>query len=403
MSRKLYIIGAGPGERGFLTQRALQALGSCEKVYSTAGRYVTLFPDMAGTIVECPISDIPAAIAASEEAVLGLLVSGDTGFFSITASLLKSLEKVIDTEVICGISSLQYFCAKAGISYENIKVASLHGREGSILGAAAYNHRVFVLTGGANKADGICRELAEAGMLHINAVVGENLSMENERIVTGSVRELAEGTYADLSVLLLENADYVKCYLPLYDRDFLRGEVPMTKEEIRAVALAKLAVEPGDIVYDVGAGTGSVAIEMARKACEGRVFAIEKNADALELLNKNRKRLGAYNVTIVPGTAPQAFSGLPCPTKAFIGGSGGNMEQIIESLRLMNPDIGIVANTVTLEGLNACVNSLERNKLNAEIVCINSAVARKTGNYHMMSANNPVYIISGRGHKREGL
>lgn len=396
MSRKLYIIGAGPGDMGFLTQRALQVLESCDKVYSTAGRYVTSLSDLSQNIVECAMAEIPAAIAASKDTVLGLLVSGDTGFFSVTASLLKSLEGIIETEVVCGISSLQYFCAKTGISYENMKVVSLHGREGSILGAAAYNHRVFVLTGGAHKADSILKELAEAGMSHIKAYVGEKLSMEGGRIVAGSVGELAEGTYDELSVLLLENPDFVKCSLPLCDRDFVRGEVPMTKEEIRAVALAKLAVQPGDLVYDVGAGTGSVAIEMARRACDGRVFAIEKNAAALELINENRKRLGAYNVTIVPGTAPDAFTGLPVPNKAFIGGSSGNMEQIIEGLRVKNPHIDIVANTITLEGLNACINSFESSGFNTEIVCINSAAAKKTGKYHMMSANNPVYIISGR-------
>ena len=396
MKKKLYIIGAGPGAQELLTQRALQVLKNCDRIYSTTHRHKTILSGITANIEECRIQEIPSVLEASDDVSVGLLVSGDTGFFSVAGSLQQRLEGVADMEVICGISSLQYFCAKAGVSYEDIKAVSLHGRQGSIAGAISYNRKVFVLTGGDNKAQLICKSLMEAGLSHIKAVVGENLSMENERIVKGTVKELAGNTFEDLSVLLLENPDFINCHIPLYDRDFVRGEVPMTKEEIRAVTLSKLAVEPDDIVYDIGAGTGSVAIEMARKAHNGRVFAIEKNTAALELINKNREKLGAFNVTVVPGTAPDVFTGLPCPNKVFIGGSSGNMDQIVRELRTKNPRVEIAANAITLESLNDAVSTFEKHGLATAIVCINSAVAKKTGNYHMMNANNPVYIISGK-------
>lgn len=396
MKKKLYIIGSGPGARELLTERALQVLKSCDRIYSTTHRHKTILSGVAVNIQECRIQEIPSVLEVSDGTNIGLLVSGDTGFFSIAGSLQQRLEDVADMEIVCGISSLQYFCAKTGISYENIKAVSLHGRQSSIAGAISYNQKVFVLTGGNNKAHLICKNLVEAGMSHIRAAVGENLSMENERIVTGTVKELAGNTFEDLSVLLLENPDFINCHIPLYDRDFIRGEVPMTKEEIRAVTLSKLAVEPDDVVYDIGAGTGSVAIEMARKAYNGSVFAIEKNDTALGLINKNREKLGAFNVTVVPGTAPDVFNELPWPNKAFIGGSSGNMDQIVRELRIKNPEVAIVANAITLESLNDAISTFEKYGLAADIVCINSAVAKKAGNYHMMSANNPVYIISGK-------
>lgn len=393
MKKKLYIIGAGTGSEDFLTQRALKLMKTCDVIYSTAHRFLS---GSKRKVIECSVTEMPQLIETSRGQNIALLVSGDTGFFSIAGSLSEKLENTVDIEVVCGISSLQYFCSKTGNSYENIKVVSLHGREKSILGLISYNPKVFVLTGGENKAHSICKSLSDHGLTEIKAVVGENLSMPEERIVMGTVEELAGYTFGNLAVMLLENPDYVNCHIPLVDEDFQRGEVPMTKEEVRAVTLAKLAIEPCDTVYDIGAGTGSVAIEMARRAFDGSVYAIEKNPEALELISKNRVKLGAYNVKVVSGTAPDIFEGLPVPDKAFIGGSSGNMADIVRHLTEVNPGIHIVANAITLESLNAAINSFEENGFDAEVVCINSSVSKKVGGYHMMNANNPVYIITGK-------
>lgn len=393
MKKKLYIIGAGTGSKEFLTHRALKLMKTCDVIYSTAHRFLS---DSKRKVIECSVTEMPKLIETSTGQNIALLVSGDTGFFSIAGSLSEKLENTVDIEVVCGISSLQYFCSKTGNSYENIKVVSLHGREKSILGLISYNPKVFVLTGGENKAHSICKSLSEHGLTEIKAIVGENLSMPEERIVMGTVEELAGYTFGNLAVMLLENPDYVNYHIPLVDEDFQRGEVPMTKEEVRAVTLAKLAIEPCDTVFDIGAGTGSVAIEMARRAFDGRVYAIEKNPEALELISKNRVKLGAYNVKVVSGTAPDIFEGLPVPDKAFIGGSSGNMADIVRHLTEVNPGIHIVANVITLESLNAAINSFEENGFDAEVVCINSSVSKKVGGYHMMNANNPVYIITGK-------
>ncbi len=394
--KKLYIIGAGTGAEDFLTQRALKLIKSCDVVLSTSGRLSALLAGVREDIKEYAVSEIAGKILAAKGLNIGLLVSGDTGFFSITGRLAQKLEGAMDIEIVCGISSLQYFCARTGTGYENIKIVSLHGRENNILGAVAYNPVVFALTGGTSKAHTICRELAESGLPEIKATVGEKLSMPDERIVRGTVRELSQYIFDDLAVLLLENPGCANPYLPLRDRDFERGEVPMTKEEIRAVTLSKLAIMPSDTVYDIGAGTGSVAIEMARKAFEGCVYAIERKEEAIELIRKNREKLGAYNVTVVSGTAPNALEGLPRPDKAFIGGSSGNMGEIVGRLLEMNPQVHIAANAITIESLNEAVASFEENGLDTDIVCINSAVAKKAGRYHMMNANNPVYIVSGQ-------
>ena len=344
MRKKLYIIGAGTGGKEFLTEKGLQLTKSCDVVYSSCKRLSQQLSTVREDIIESSVIQMQQEILKCESEFIGVLVSGDTGFFSIAGALVQKLLECCDIEVICGISSLQYFCSKLGISYENMKIVSLHGREKSVLGAVSYNPKVFVLTGGNKKAHNVCSELADKGLGEIRVTAGENLSMPNERIVKGSAIELSEYTFDDLTVLLFENDCFVNSYLPLYDVDFLRGEVPMTKEEVRFVTLSKLAIEPCDIVYDIGAGTGSVAIEMARRAYDGSVYAIEQKEEGVALINSNRHRLGGYNVTVIHGNAPEAFINLPRPDKAFIGGSSGNMDEIVDLLLEKNPNITLAAN-----------------------------------------------------------
>ncbi|MDF2984651.1 MAG: precorrin-6y C5,15-methyltransferase (decarboxylating), CbiE subunit,precorrin-6Y [Eubacterium sp.] len=395
MNKNLYIIGAGTGSEDYLTQKAIKLIKVCDTVFSTTKRLSALFAPLRGDISEYPVDKISEIIEMSQAKNIALLVSGDTGFFSITGTVIQRLPVGINVEIVSGISCLTYFCSKIGCSYENIKVISLHGRENSLLGAISYNPAVFVLTGGSNKAHIVCKNLMDNDMGEIKAIAGENLSMPQERIVEGTVKELSQNIFEDLTVLFFKNPDFLNYYLPLCDSDFVRGKVPMTKEEVRAVTLAKLAVEPEDIVYDIGAGTGSVAISMARRAFDGCVYAVEQKGEAVELIKENRKRLGAGNVVAVHGSAPQVLAGLPRPDKAFIGGTSGNMTEIVRVLLERNPRIRLAANAVTLESLSEAVNSFENHGLETEVTCINASYSRKVGGYHMMTANNPVYIILG--------
>jgi precorrin-6Y C5,15-methyltransferase (decarboxylating) len=395
MKKKLYIIGAGTGTAEFLTEKGLKLIKSCNVVYSNSKRLSQQFFNIRNDIIESSVSEIQQEIMECKSESIGVLVSGDTGFFSITKILSNSLSSYCEVDVICGISSLQYFCSKIRISYENLKTISLHGRDNTILGAVSYNQYVFVLTGGNNKANLICRSLVDNGLGFVKVTAGENLSMSNENIIKGSPEELSKYSFDDLTVLIIENKNFVRHYLPLKDDDFFRGDVPMTKEEVRCVTLSKLAVEPCDVVYDIGAGTGSVAIEMARKAYDGCVYAIEQNEEGISLINKNRERLGGYNVTVIHGKAPEALEMLPKPDKAFIGGSSGKMGDIVDLLIDKNPKIRLVVNAITLETLSDTVSVFEKYRLRTDVVCMNVANSIKVGGYHMMNANNPVYIITG--------
>lgn len=392
MKKEVYIIGAGPGKTSELTQVALGFIKNCSEVYSFE-RIASLNLALRADIVVCTYSEIIDRVNESKAESIAVLVSGDIGFFSIAKAFTSKLNSNCSIQTVCGISSMQYFCSKIGISYEHINVVSLHGRNKSILGNVSYNRYVFVLTDGVNTADKICKGLCENMLSDVQVCVGEYLSMDNERIVEGTAYEIAQLDFDDLAVLLIENQSYTDRNIPLFDEDFIRHEAPMTKEEIRWSSVNNLKLKGEDIVFDIGAGTGSVAIEMARKAYEGIVYAIEKNKNSFELLKENIVKLKAFNVIPILGEASEEIKKLPIPDKVFIGGSGGNLKEIIKYLYSINPNIRMVVNAITLETLAIATEVFKEISFKTRTVCINSAKNRTVGNYNMMIANNPVYII----------
>lgn len=172
----------------------------------------------------------------------------------------------------------------------------------------------------------------------------------------------------------------------------------MTKEEVRWVAVSKLAVQPRDTVWDIGAGTGAVTLELARKASDGMVYAVERNAQALALLEENRVRLGGYNVRIVSGQAPAALADLPAPDCVFVGGSGGSMRDILAAAREKNSSVRVAVTAIALETLHAARQALGAlGFAEIETVQLGAARGRQVGDYTMMTANNPVFLLTGRG------
>lgn len=178
------------------------------------------------------------------------------------------------------------------------------------------------------------------------------------------------------------------------DELFIRGDVPMTKSEVRAVALSKLELKRDSVIYDIGAGTGSVSVEAALFADRGMVYAVEQKKEAVDLIIKNKEKFGIKNIETVYGRAPEALDSLETATHAFIGGTSGEMSEIIKILLDKNPKIRIVITVIALESLNLAVSCLKGLSIDGEIVTVQTARARLVAGYHMMQGQNPVFIIS---------
>lgn len=349
-----------------------------------------------------------AAVKPQEllDAILGrrdgcvVVYSGDAGFYSGARGLLPLLrEHNIPARVLPGISSVQLLSARLGRPWQDWELVSAHGTECNAAAAVSKGKPAFFLTGGTLGPGEICQRLTSAGLGSLKVTVGENLSYPDEKITCGTAEELAGQAFPSLSVLLAEAAPRLERRCPgLPDEAFLRGTAPMTKQEVRAAALSKLAVGPSDVLWDVGAGTGSVSVELALAAPEGQVFAVECEQDACALIRDNRQKFSAWNLQIVEGRAPQALADLPAPDAVFVGGTKGGMEEIIDLALAKNKNARVCVSAIAVETLSAAVAALTKHGLEANVTQIAVSRTRPAGKLHLLMANNPTFLIMGERH-----
>ena len=401
--KEITLIGIGPGNKEMLTLEAQKALEKCDAVIGAASVIEALkikksaFDEYDPAKVHEVLESHPSIRNAA------IVFRGDTGFFSGATKMIKELEGE-EIKVIPGISSLSALSAKLGVNWDDAAWISLHGCDGNFINAVEKNKKVFLLTGGENTPSAVFRRLNEYGLGDLSCTVGERLSYPDENVTRGSAAELSACTFDPLSVVLVENPEAAEaiCF-GIDDSEFVRGDVPMTKAEVRAISLAKLALSADSVVWDIGAGTGSVSVECALAAYKGQVFAIEKESDAVELIKHNKLKFKADNIIIVQGCAPEAASKLPVPTHAFIGGSGGNLHDIIEMLLDKNPDVRIVMNTVTLESqAEAFACAKEYGFTDFEALSVNISRTKKAGSYNLMAAQNPVTVFVMQRRRADG-
>lgn len=391
---KIYIIGVGLGNPDTMTIGAKKAIEESQALLG-APRLLEGWPGKRCIPAIAP-EKLVEALEALEADSAAVLFSGDVGFYSGAKKLYPLLSRH-EVVTIPGVSSVQYLCAKCRLPWEDVRLISAHGRTHNALGEIRSHPWSFVLTGGAYRAEELCRELTQEGLGAAEVIVGENLSYPRERIVRGTAEILSREHFDSLASVLVHNSHPLEGAAYLEDGDFLRGKVPMTKEEIRCLALGKLGIRPEDTVWDVGAGTGSVSVACALAANRGRVFAVERNPAAVALLEENRRSFQCSNLTIVEGLAPEALTELPAPHRVFLGGTAGQMEAILKAALEKNPRVRVVATAVTLETIAEAMGAFDRLGLSPQAVQVSVTRVRQVGAYHMPEPLNPVWIVSGEG------
>lgn len=334
-----------------------------------------------------------------------ILFSGDSGFCSGTKSLYQVLQQAVEEErlsasvhILPGISSVSYMAAKTGESYEDAEVLSMHGKQlFQLVRRIQSSKKLYLLVSGVEDVQRLGQLLLDAGLSDCEITTGYQLSYKEENIIKRTPKECTELKDEGLYICLIKNPNPIGIRVtPGYpDGEFLRAKVPMTKEEVREVSLCKLRLKQESVCVDIGSGTGSIAVEMACLSPKIQVYALEQKEEAVALIQQNKEKFLVDNLYIIHGKAPDGLEQVPKATHAFIGGSGGNLRQILQALYEKNPKMRVVLNAISLETISEIQNIFaDVPCCQQEIVQLQVSRSREVGSYHLMQAENPIWICA---------
>ena len=396
---ELYVLGIGP--RG-LDEAAKEIVGSCDVVIASKRQMDRVEIEELRLKSFFSISPLNGALdfirANIGRKKMVVLAGGDPLFFGIGRRLLKEFGKE-HVRFIPAVSSMQLAFAKIKEPWDDVFFISVHGRDvGEIVAQVDKHERVCIFTDNRNTPDRIAKILLEAG-LDYNVFICENLGMEGEGISEGGLRAISKEAYSDLNLMILikpMQADHPDPVFGLSESEISHTRGLITKDEVRAVTLHKLRIPHEGILWDIGSGSGSVAIEAARINPGLKVYAVEKEEGHISKVRENKKRYSAHNIEIVHGEAPEALSDLPKPDRVFIGGSGGRLEGILRKVcRNLKEDGRVVINAATIDTLTIGMKLLDAVGFTLDVVEISVARTKRLKGREHLSALNPVFIIVG--------
>ena len=391
---RVRLIGAGCSSLQF-TQEETQAVKEAQLIIG-APRVLDSLPECkAEKLALYKPDEICSALLRRMPGEACVALSGDSGFYSGARGLVPILrENGISFEILPGISSVQTLSARLGESWQDWRLCSAHGVFCDPVAEIMSGRRCFFLCGGESSPSRICSELTLAGLGALGVFVGERLACSDEKILRGTAAEFAGQEFAALSVLLTDAAPVAPAAAPgIPDEEFMRGSVPMTKREVRAVIASMLRLKSSDICWDIGAGTGSVSVELALHS--RGVWSLERDPEALKLINLNREKFRAWNMRIIKADAPDGLSGLPAPDAVFIGGSGGKLGAIVDAVFAANSGARVCISAISLETLSSACGILRRHGCAAEVTQLAVSRARPAGEHNLLVAQNPVFLIAG--------
>jgi len=405
-TKNINLVGIGLGNPNLLTKAAISALERSSVIIG-AKRIVDSvkedFPDKK-YFTEYNTEKIIEIIRENTDSETAVVFSGDISLFSGSLKLFDKLKYLVEEKdfkdcninTYPGISSLSYLCAKSNTDISKVKILSFHGKEELLYHNIDSNEFTFIITSKGEGVKEICRKLISFGFFELDIILGENLSYDNERITIGTASDLLCMDISDLNCMMISNPDADKSIgFGLSDEVFARDKVPITKSEVRAIIMSKLDIHPDSICYDIGAGSGSVTIEMSRLAYEGKVYAIEKNPLAVELIKKNIHNFSAENIELIHAKAPDGLDNILDADKIFIGGSAGELISMMEMIFTSKKNPTIVISAITMETIAQITDIVKLAKekgYDTEITAVNVSKSKEVGPYNMMTAQNMVFI-----------
>ena len=408
---QIILAGVGMGNPNCLTKEVEKAIEEAD-ILLGAGRMIAAYqPKIEKKPYYTPEQIVPYLEGLSnvtgsrKDRKIVILFSGDTGFYSGCQKLYDALLREVNdgrlhtsVTVMPGISSVAYLAACMGENYQDADICSMHGKElPNLEKKIRMGKQIFLLMSGLKDIHKLGKLLLDAGLIECTVVVGYQLSYPEQLIMELKPEECMKLQEDGLYTCCIKNPKPERKMLThgKADGEFIRDNVPMTKEEVREVSICKLKLYEGAVVYDIGSGTGSIAVEIAGLSDEIKVFALEYKEEAISLITQNKEKFELNNIEIVSGTAPDALENLPVPTHAFIGGSGGKMKEILSALYQKNPHMRVVINAISMETICEIKEVLSTFSIqNADVVQMQVSRAKRVGAYHLMQAENPVWICS---------
>jgi precorrin-6Y C5,15-methyltransferase (decarboxylating) len=391
------VIGVPPGARELPPEARSAALGAA--LLAGAPRHLALAPEFAGERWslegEGRLAALAARLAGEPELRAAVLASGDPGFFGFAATVLGRLPPG-EVRVWPAVSSMQLAFARAGEPWSGARFASLHGRPLEELAPVLGAPRVGVFTDSRNTPARIAGFLEDAGWGGLEMVVAEDLGLATERVSRGACREFLHWTGSALNVVLLigSQEDPRPLGPGLPDESFAHSRGLLTKAEVRAVALGLLRLPRAGVFWDVGAGSGSVAVEACLLAPALRAYALEKTEEGFAHVRENRRRFRAAGLVPVHGQAPEALAGLPDPDCVFLGGSGGRLGELLDAAYgRLRPGGTLVAAAVLLDTLAEALEWARARGLEPDVTQVSCARSRPVAGRLRLEPLNPVNLL----------
>lgn len=405
--RAVTLIGIGDDGCRSLTSRAIGAITGAQ-VLVGGSRHLAFFPEFEGeriTLEGGLVKALDAVAALAEENTIAILASGDPLFFGVGSLVIKKIGAQ-HVDVIPQPSSIQLAFARVGLKWDDAQFFSVHGRPlAGVANRLRSCAKAAILTDETNNPRAIAEHLLRYGRGEFLAWVCENLGGPGERVRSYTLAQLAqEQDIAPLNVLLLSRVEQepraqAESVIPFLPEEAFAKRMPkkglITKQEVRLLSLAKLGLRRDSVVWDIGAGSGSVAIEAALLAPEGQVYAIEVDPQGVQICRDNAVQHGTDNVRVVEGRAPEALSELPAPDAVFVGGSKGSMSDIVSVIaERLRPGGRLVINAITLENCAEAYAALKAEKLPVEVTLLQISRAVPLARYLRFEALNPIHVFS---------
>ena len=397
---RILIVGVGAEGPASLSTASQERITRADQLWA-GQRLLDHWPDHPAekVVIGADVAELVQQLPGRGDRRVVILASGDPGFYGIVGTLLRYLPPE-ELEIIPHVSSLQLAFARAGLAWNEAIFTSAHSRPlAEVVGWAKRAPRLGILTDHQHTPALIAQTLLEAGLADCRAIVAENLGQPDERLTDTRLAALPAMTFGPLNVLLLvREADWQPwpTFAPRPDGAYAHRRGLITKADVRALSLARLAVRATDVIWDIGAGSGAVSIELAALAWRGHVFAIEHEAENIDFIRENCRRFGALNVIVVEGRAPGVLADLPRPTAVFIGGTGGEMVEILQYInRTAQPGCRIVMNLATLENLNEALALMASFDWSPQVTQVNLAQGQAIAGLTRLAPLNPVFIVSG--------